>query len=288
MSPVAVGPLRVHDRDVGPQRRHDVDLGAVLVRRAHRLDVRVHRRDVALVVGADREEREVRRAGHVPADHPEVRVLLDLQGLGVGLLDPAPDGVQRADARVAEPREDQLAGDAGADHLVVDHVRRHAREREVALALTDDLVAGREADQVGEALDRDGVAVADQLARPRRPSWSLARPRPPGHSGLQPSSGPRRTQNSLPSGSSITVQKLPPSATYRMLRGAERRARARSPRPSRSPGAGRGGGGSSPTCPREPSGTGSASPRRSGRGSRRRPRRARRPRSRGPRPRTAR
>src|SRR5262249_39443735 len=54
-------------------------------------------------------------------------------------------------------------GDAGRDHLVVDHVGRHPAQRQVTTALADDLVAGREADQVGEALDRDGVAVADEL-----------------------------------------------------------------------------------------------------------------------------
>ena len=52
----------------------------------------------------------------------------------------------------------------GADHLVVDHVGGHAGERQVAPALPDDLVARREADQVRESLDRDGVAVAHELA----------------------------------------------------------------------------------------------------------------------------
>ena len=71
--------------------------------------------------------------------------------------------MQAADAGVAQPREDELAGHAGADHLVVDDVRRQARQGQVALALADDLVAGREADEVREALDGDGVAVAHEL-----------------------------------------------------------------------------------------------------------------------------
>src|SRR5207247_5373637 len=68
-----------------------------------------------------------------------------------------------ADPWIPEPREDQLAGHAGRDHLVIDEVRREPGEREVALPLADDLVAGGERDQVGEALDRDRVAVADEL-----------------------------------------------------------------------------------------------------------------------------
>ena len=41
-------------------------------------------------------------------------VFLDLERLGRDhTLDPPPDGPEPADARIAEPREDQLAGDAG-------------------------------------------------------------------------------------------------------------------------------------------------------------------------------
>jgi hypothetical protein len=71
--------------------------------------------------------------------------------------------VQGPDARVAAPGEDQLADAAGADHLVVDEVGGHPRDGEVAPALPDDLVAGGHRDEVGEALQRDQVAVADEL-----------------------------------------------------------------------------------------------------------------------------
>ena len=95
-------------------------------------------------------------------------VLLELEGrlarrrqrLG---LDPPPDRVQAAHARVAQPRKDQLAGDARGDHLVVDDVWRHPGEREIALALADDLVSGGERDEVGEALDRHRIAVPDDV-----------------------------------------------------------------------------------------------------------------------------
>ena len=73
------------------------------------------------------------------------------------------EAVQRADARVAAPGEDQLARAAGADQLVVDDVRGHPHQRQVALALADDLLPGGDRDQVGEALQRDGVAVMDEV-----------------------------------------------------------------------------------------------------------------------------
>src|SRR2546423_2689758 len=66
------------------------------------------------------------------------------------------------DTGVPGPRKHQLAGAPRADHLIVDQIRREAREREVAPPLSDDLVPRGEADEVGEPLDDDGVAVVDE------------------------------------------------------------------------------------------------------------------------------
>ena len=163
--PVGVGALGVDDRHVGVERRDRVDR-LVGVGRRDRADQRVRLRQVGLEVRAQGHERQVRRAGRVSGDHAEVAVLLDLERRPLPdrrRLDPPPDRVQPADARVAQPAEDELARDAARDHLVVDHVGRHPGERQVALLLADDLVAGGEPDEVGEALDGDGVAVADEV-----------------------------------------------------------------------------------------------------------------------------
>ena len=78
------------------------------------------------------------------------------------MLDRVAEPVQRPDARVAAPRKDQLARTAHADHLIVDHVRRHADQSQIALLLTDHFVTGGEGDQVCEPFERDGVAVVDK------------------------------------------------------------------------------------------------------------------------------
>ncbi len=94
---------------------------------------------------------------------PGVRVLLELERRRPAVLDRVAQPVQRADARVAAPREDELARAAHPDQLVVDDVGRHPHERQVAPPLPDQLVPGRVRDQVREALERDDVAVAHEL-----------------------------------------------------------------------------------------------------------------------------
>ncbi len=95
--------------------------------------------------------------------HRRVTVLLDLQRTGPALLDRIPQPVKRPDSWVPTPREDQLAGRAAADHLVVDEIRRHADQGQIGEPLTDDLVPCRERNQVCEALERDAVTRAHEL-----------------------------------------------------------------------------------------------------------------------------
>jgi hypothetical protein len=89
-----------------------------------------------------------------------MRVFLELERMCPCLpLGSASKRVQRSRARISRPREDQFACAASRDHLIVDHVRREPAERQVTTTLSNDLVRGREADEVREPFDRERIAV---------------------------------------------------------------------------------------------------------------------------------
>src|SRR5262249_27676805 len=121
------------------------------------------RRNAAAAVAAQAAEREIRGAGGIRRRHSGMRVLLEIEWLGPAMLDRVAEAVERADSGVAAPGEDETAGAAHADQLVVDHVRSHPHERQLAALLTDQLVTGRVRDQVREAFEGDGVTVAHEL-----------------------------------------------------------------------------------------------------------------------------
>ena len=54
-------------------------------------------------------------------------------------------------------------GAACGNHLIVDQIRRGTRKHEIAFSLADDLVPGRERDQVREPGCVDKVAIAHKL-----------------------------------------------------------------------------------------------------------------------------
>ena len=79
------------------------------------------------------------------------------------MLDRVAEAMQRPDARVAAVGEHKLARRTDPDHLVVEQIRRHPDQLELASALAKQLVACGEWDQVSEALERDAVAVVNEL-----------------------------------------------------------------------------------------------------------------------------
>lgn len=124
---------------------------------------RVRRGQISAAVTAQNAERQVRRGRRIRGRHARVRVLLELELPRPVVLDRVPQAVQRADARVAAPREDELAGAGGSDQLVVDHVRRHPHKRQVAPLLPDKLVPRRVRNQAREALESDGVPISHEF-----------------------------------------------------------------------------------------------------------------------------
>ena len=90
-------------------------------------------------------------------------VLFECQWIGPALLHGIAQTMQRPDAGIAAPRKDQLRHATGADQLIVNQIRGHADERQIAAALTDDLVTGGEWNQVSEALQSHNVTVANHF-----------------------------------------------------------------------------------------------------------------------------
>ena len=162
-----VGLLRVDHGHVRPKRRHRRQ--PLSGKRAHDLGDVSLAGQAGAVVPAQHRERQPGRASHVAVGHPGVAVLLDLERPGPGVLDRVPEPVQRPDARVAAPGENQLARAPGADHLVVDHVRGHPDQREVTPPLPDHLACRGGRDQVAKAFHRHRVPVVhgcgDSLAK---------------------------------------------------------------------------------------------------------------------------
>ena len=126
------------------------------------LDARMRRQIRAHVPAHDRA-RHPGGPGRVPVGHAGVAVLLDLDRVRPAVLDGVAKAVQRSHPGIAAVGEHQLAGRPHPDHLVIEDVRRHPDELQIAAPLTKDLVAGGKRDQVGEALDGDGVAIVNDL-----------------------------------------------------------------------------------------------------------------------------
>ena len=95
-----------------------------------------------------------------------MRVLDRLDGARKLVLDGVAHAPQQADPGVAGVGEHHLLRHPHADHLVVDDVGGHADESQVLDPLADRFMRGGMRDEVGEALEGDGVAV-EEIARHR-------------------------------------------------------------------------------------------------------------------------
>ncbi len=105
----------------------------------------------------------MRRAGSVSRGHAGMRVLFERERSGPALLHGVAQAMQRADARIAAPRKNQLRRAAGADQLIVNQIRCHPDQRQIAAALADDLVTGGERNQVSEAFQSHNITVANHF-----------------------------------------------------------------------------------------------------------------------------
>ena len=159
--PWASGLLRVDDRHIGGQRGHGDQLLPGERARDRRHLSAAHQ--VGSDIAAHQRAGHSGRAGRVAIGHARVAVLLDLDRPRPSVLDGVAEAVKRAHTRVSTVGEDETAGRSHPDHLVEDKIGRHPDQLELLLALAQQLVSGRERDQVGEPLQCDAVAVADEL-----------------------------------------------------------------------------------------------------------------------------
>ena len=120
-------------------------------------------RKIGSQVSAQQSERQMRRAGGISGGHPRMRVLFESERSGPALLHRVAQPVQRADARIAAPGKNQFRRAARADQLIVDQIRRHPDQRQIATPLTDDLVPRGEGNQMCEAFERHHITVANHF-----------------------------------------------------------------------------------------------------------------------------
>src|SRR5262245_59281235 len=108
----------MHDGDVGPVRGHR---GEPLAGEwtGHVPYVRVDLREVDPDVATEHRAGEPGRARLIGVGHGGVGMLLDREWAGPAVLDRVAQPVQRADAGIAAPGEDEPLGAAHADELVV-------------------------------------------------------------------------------------------------------------------------------------------------------------------------
>ena len=163
--PGPVGTLGVDDRHVRVQRGHG---GQPLAgeRAGDRPDggLPIEARQAfqaGAAVAAQDRERHSRGACHVAVGHPRVAVLLQLKWSRPRVFHRVPEAVQRAHPGVAAPGEDEPAGTARPDELVIEHIGGHPDQGQVTPALPDDFPPGRERDEVSESFHGDRIPVVD-------------------------------------------------------------------------------------------------------------------------------
>lgn len=158
----AVGLLRVDHGDIRIDRRRGRQ-GLPGVGALQETDAVVDLGQVRAHIAAQHGERQARRAGHIRVGHVRVAVFAQLQRRRPAVFHRIAQPVQRAHARIAAPGKAQRRRAAGTDQLVVNQVRGHPHQPQVAFALADHLVAGGVRDQVGKAFHCHAIAICDQL-----------------------------------------------------------------------------------------------------------------------------
>ena len=69
--------------------------------------------------------------------------------------------MQRANAGIATPGKRQCAGTTSTNQLIVDQVRRHPDQMQIAFFLAQNFVPGSERNQMGKTFQRHALTIVD-------------------------------------------------------------------------------------------------------------------------------
>ncbi len=69
--------------------------------------------------------------------------------------------MQRTDAGIATPGKRQCAGTTSTNQLIVDQVRRHPDQMQIAFFLAQNFVPGSERNQMGKTFQRHALTIVD-------------------------------------------------------------------------------------------------------------------------------
>src|SRR5580700_803227 len=105
----------------------------------------------------------MRRAGCISRSHPRMGILFERQWIGPALLYGIAKTMQRPNAGIAAPRKYQLRRAPRTDQLIVDQIRSHADQSQIAPFLPDNFVPRGERNEVCEAFQSHYITVANHF-----------------------------------------------------------------------------------------------------------------------------
>src|SRR6266700_427925 len=157
-----IGPLCLDNCHIRVERGHhchfSIPIGAF-----NKLNLLINTWHVRAKVASQREEREASCSGNVAPYHAIMGVFFKFKWSGNVFFDGTTKAMQWANAGVAQVAEHHLPRYACRHHLIVDQVRRHPNQRQVAAVLANDLMSSGKTDEGSKAFNSNRHPVMDIL-----------------------------------------------------------------------------------------------------------------------------
>src|SRR2546421_11926598 len=160
--PLLIGPLCLDNCHIGVEWGHhchfSIPIGAF-----NKLNLLINTWHVRAKVASQREEREASCSGNVAPYHAIMGVFFKFKGSGNAFFDGTTKAMQWANAGDAQVAEHHLPRYACRHHLIIDQVRRHPNQRQVAAVLANDLMSSGKTDEGSKAFYGNRHPVMDIL-----------------------------------------------------------------------------------------------------------------------------